>query len=164
MAMSPALRKSVLAAAAGGAIAIMGVYLPGPNGVEGTIHTPIRDVGGHWTVCTGHDGPDIIPGKYYSDAECAALLNKDLVPVQREVDGDVKVPIDEYMRAALYSMAFNIGIGAFRKSSMLRDVNAGNTAKARQDMMKWVDVNGKPNQGLINRREIDVALSEMGQK
>ncbi|WP_255557266.1 glycoside hydrolase family protein [Sodalis sp. dw_96] len=115
MAMSPALRKSVLAAAAGGAIAIMGVYLPGPNGVEGTRHYAYKDGAGVETICDGHTGKDVIPSKYYSDSECVALLQKDLAPVKKTVDSEVKVPIDAFERAALYSMAFHNGIGAFRK-------------------------------------------------
>ncbi len=164
MPMSPQLRSKIIAVAAVGAMTIMTVYLPGPDGVEGTVHVPQKDVGGHLFVCDGHDGTDIIPGKYYSDAECAAILKKDLIPVQREVDADIKVPVDEYTRAAMYSMAFNIGTGAFRKSSMLKDLNAGDTVKACNDMKAWVNVNGKANKGLINRREIDNTLCMMGQK
>jgi lysozyme len=152
-------------------MSIMAVYLPGPNGVEGTIHTPIRDIGGHWTVCTGHDGPDIIPGKYYSDAECAALLQKDLAPVKKSVDAAVKIPIDAFERAALYSLAFHDGIGAFRNSIMLKDVNAGDKDKACNDFKAWVyvtkKVNGKAvkviNKGLVNRADIDQSLCMMGQ-
>nr|HAL7249337.1 glycoside hydrolase family protein [Escherichia coli] len=44
----------------------------------GSIVTAIVGV---WTVCHGHTGKDIIPGKTYTEAECKALLNKDLATV-----------------------------------------------------------------------------------
>ncbi len=114
MAMSPTLRQKLVAAAGGGAIAITAALLGGAGGLEGTVYTPYRDVGGVWTVCTGHTGPDIIPGRRYTRAECDALLAKDLAPVKREVDADVKVPIGDYMRASMYSFAYNVGITSFR--------------------------------------------------
>lgn len=48
------------------------------------------------TVCDGHTGKDIIPSKKYSDAECDALLQQDLAPVQRIVDAAVRIPLRQY--------------------------------------------------------------------
>ncbi|MBO1564165.1 glycoside hydrolase family protein, partial [Yersinia pseudotuberculosis] len=78
--MSPALRKKILAVSAGGALAIAVALLGGHDGVEGREYIPYRDVAGVMTICDGHTGKDIIPGKKYSDAECDALLQKDLAP------------------------------------------------------------------------------------
>ncbi|WP_244576009.1 glycoside hydrolase family protein, partial [Escherichia coli] len=44
------------------------------------------DIVGVWTVCHGHTGKDIIPGKTYTKAECKALLNKDLATVARQIN------------------------------------------------------------------------------
>lgn len=54
-------------------------------------------------------GPDVVPGKYYSNEECDALLVKHLIPVKKAVDAAVKVPIDNYTRAALYSLPTTLG-------------------------------------------------------
>ena len=164
MAMSPQLRNKIVSAAAGGAMAITVAYLPGPYGVDGTEHTAYRDVAGVWTVCDGHTGKDVIPGKYYSDEECGALLEHDLAPVKKIVDSTVKVPMDNYTRAALYSFAFNVGITAYKNSSLLRHINSGNISQACNDLRQWVRVNGQRNKGLINRREIDRQLCFMGQQ
>ncbi|TKI01618.1 lysozyme [Martelella alba] len=164
MAMSPALRKKLISASAGGAIAITVALLCGNDGLEGTKHYPYRDVGGVWTVCTGHTGKDTIPGKYYSDAECNVLLADDLQSVKKEVDADIKVPIDPYMRAAMYSFAFNVGVNAFRHASLLHNLNAGNQPAACDGLRQWVRVNDQRNRGLINRREIERTVCMMGQK
>ncbi|TKI01555.1 lysozyme [Martelella alba] len=164
MAISPALRNKLIAAAGGGALTIAVALLGGSDGVEGRVYIPYRDVGGVWTVCDGITGPDVIQGKRYTDKECDVLLAKHLAPVKKEVDADVRVPIGDYMRASLYSVAYNIGITAFRNSSMLRHLNAGDMVRACNDMRAWVYVNKQRNRGLINRREIDRTVCMMGQK
>lgn len=163
MAMSPALKKKIIGAASGGAIAIAAALLGGSSGVEGRMYTPYRDVGGVWTVCDGITGSDVEQGKRYTDKECDALLEKHLAPVKKAVDAAVKLPTDDYTRAALYSFAYNVGVGAFRNSSLLRNINAGNTEKACDDLRAWVYVNKQRNRGLVNRREIDRQVCLMGQ-
>jgi len=160
----PALLRKILATATSGAGAagIVIVLLSGPTGVEGRRYTAYQDPGGVWTVCDGITGPDVIRGKRYTDSECDALLNKHLAPVKRVVDRAVKVPIDDYTRASLYSFAYNVGPGAFERSSLLRHLNEGNTIEACNDLRKWVYVNKQRNRGLINRREIDRQVCMMG--
>jgi len=163
MKMSPALKSKIAKVAGGTALTIAIALLGGPDGVEGQRSVPYRDVGGVWTVCSGITGPDVIPGHHYSDKECSTLLDKHLAPVKKSVDAAVKVPIDNYTRAALYSFAFNVGVTAFRNSSLLRHLNAGDTARACDDLRQWVYVNKQRNRGLINRREIDRQVCLMGQ-
>ena len=164
MAMSPELKSKIAKLAGATALTIAMALLGGPDGVEGQKSIPYRDQGNVLTVCSGITGPDVIEGKYYSQKECDALLAKHLAPVKKAVDAAVKVPIDEYTRAALYSFAFNVGITAFRNSALLRHLNAGDTAGACNDLREWVYVNKQRNRGLINRREIDRQVCLMGQK
>ncbi|EFJ5655263.1 lysozyme, partial [Escherichia coli] len=87
--MPPSLRKAVAAAIGGGAVAIASVLITGPSGddgLEGVSYIPYEDIVGVWTVCHGHTGKDIIPGKTYTEAECKALLNKDLAMVARQIN------------------------------------------------------------------------------
>ncbi|MEM8381718.1 glycoside hydrolase family protein, partial [Morganella morganii] len=77
---------------AAGAIAGALVLIPAYEGVE---YKPYRDVAGVLTVCYGHTGSDIQPGKLYTDAECKALLHDDLTTVRRAVYPMIKVPIDD---------------------------------------------------------------------
>lgn len=158
------MRKIVAAAGSGGAMLIAVALLGGHDGVEGRRYTAYQDVGGVWTTCDGITGSDVKRGHRYTDAECDALLVKHLTPVKRIVDRDVKVPIDDYTRAALYSFAYNVGTGAFERSSLLRHLNGGDTARACDDLHQWVYVNGKRNRGLVYRRYIDQTVCMMGAK
>lgn len=104
MAMTPKLRNSVIAAVGGGAIAIASALITGPtgnDGLEGVRYNPYQDVVGVWTVCYGHTGKDIMLGKKYTEAECRALLSKDLNTVARQIDPYIQKPIPVTMRGAL---------------------------------------------------------------
>ena len=94
--MSPSLRKAVAAAIGGGAVAIASVLITGPSGddgLEGVSYIPYEDIVGVWTVCHGHTGKDIMLGKTYTEAECKALLNKDLATVARQINPYINVDI-----------------------------------------------------------------------
>ncbi|MGU6722763.1 lysozyme [Salmonella enterica subsp. enterica serovar Pomona] len=152
-----ALRTKVKALLAGGAgaIAIAAAMLGGHDGLEGRRYEPYHDVAGVLTVCDGHTGKDIIPGKRYTDAECDALLNKDLALVAARIDPLIKASIPNSERAALYSFAYNVGAGAFARSTLLKKLNAGDQAGACDELKRWTYAGGKQWKGLVTRREIE---------
>lgn len=164
MAMTSSLRKKLLAAAGGGAIAIATVMLSGPNGLEGREHIPYRDIVGVITVCDGHTGSDIVWGKTYSDAECDALTLSDLQRIARQVDPHIKVPTTEMQRAAVYSFAYNVGANATINSTLLKRLNARDYAGACDQLRRWVYAGGKQWKGLMNRREIEREVCMWGVK
>ncbi|MDX7271937.1 lysozyme [Serratia marcescens] len=158
--MTPILKKRLLGAATGGAIAIAAVLIPSLEGVE---YKPYRDVVGVLTVCYGHTGPDIIPDKTYTEAECKAMLDKDLQPFARSVERSVKVPASEYQRAALISFSYNVGVKDFESSTLLKKLNAGDSRGACDEMRRWNKAGGKVWKGLINRREVEREICNWGQ-
>lgn len=160
--MSPALRNKIIGVSAAGALAIAGALLGGYGGLEGRKHVAYYDVVNVLTVCDGHTGKDIIPSKKYSDAECDALLQKDLAPVQRTVDAAVKVPLSKYQKASLYSFTYNVGQSAFTKSTLLKKLNTGDIKGACDELRRWIYAGGKPWKGLQNRREIERELCLAG--
>ncbi|EDQ1612748.1 lysozyme [Salmonella enterica] len=161
-----ALRTKVKALLAGGASAIViaAAMLGGNHGLEGRRHEPYRDVAGVLTVCDGHTGKDILPGKHYTDAECDALLNKDLALVAARVDPLIKTTIPNSERAALYSFAYNVGTGAFARSTLLKKLNAGDLAGACNELKSWTYAGGKQWKGLVTRREIEHEVCTWGLK
>ncbi|WP_241172778.1 lysozyme [Serratia marcescens] len=158
--MNSSLRNKLLAAAGGGAMAIAAVLIPSLEGLE---YKPYRDVAGVLTVCYGHTGADIIPGKAYTEAECKAMLDKDLVPFARSVERSVKVPASEYQKAALISFSYNVGIKAFESSTLLKKLNAGDSSGACDEMKRWNKAGGKVWKGLVNRREVEREICNWGQ-
>ncbi|HDS5480421.1 TPA: lysozyme [Serratia liquefaciens] len=159
--MSSTLKKRMVGAVAGGSVAIAAVLIPSLEGVE---YKPYRDVVGVLTVCYGHTGSDIIPTKTYTPAECKTMLDKDLVPFARSVERSVKVPASEYQKAALISFSYNVGVKAFESSTLLKKLNAGDSAGACDEMRRWNKAGGKVWKGLINRREVEREICNWGQK
>ena len=167
MAMSPALRNKVIAASSAGAIAVAGALITGTNGndgLEGLKLTPYRDVVGVPTVCYGHTGPDVVMGKRYTEKQCTDLLNADLQSVARQIDPAIDADIPDTMRGALYSFAYNVGVSAFKSSTLLRLINKGDSAGACDQLRRWKYAGGKEWKGLVNRREIEREVCVWGQK
>ncbi|WP_145500057.1 lysozyme [Yersinia bercovieri] len=161
MAISARLKKKIGLVASGGAMAIAIVLLGGKDGLEGREYTAYRDVAGVLTVCDGHMGKDIIPGKRYSDAECDALLHQDLAPIFATIDRIVNVPMSDFRKAALASFGYNVGITAMTHSTMLKKLNRGDTSGACDELRRWIKAGGKVWKGLINRREVERELCLM---
>jgi lysozyme len=158
MAMSNTLRNRLIAAAGGGAVLIATVFLGGKDGVEGRVYEPYKDVAGVWTVCDGITGAGVIQSKHYTDRECDSLLWQRVRQVKAQVDPLVKVPLSEYQRAALYSFTYNVGIGSFSKSMLLKRLNAGDQEGACNELRRWVYAGGVKWKGLLNRREMEQSL------
>lgn len=161
-----ALRPKIKMLLAGGAsaVAIAAAMLGSHNGLEGRRYVHYRDVAGVLTICDGHTGKDIIPGKHYTDAECDALLNQDLARVKAQIDPLIKVSIPESERAALYSFAYNVGTGAFARSTLLKKLNAGDHAGACNELKRWTYAGGRQWKGLVTRREIEREVCTWEQK
>jgi lysozyme len=111
-----------------------------------------------WTACYGHVGPDVQPGRVYTESECVALLHQDLAIADRAVDRAVQVPIASKTKAALISFVFNVGEGNFRKSTLLRMLNAGEIEAACNQLSRWVYAKGIRLRGLAKRREVERQL------
>ncbi|EIY1193393.1 lysozyme [Salmonella enterica] len=161
-----ALRPKIKMLLAGGAsaVAIAAAMLGSHDGLEGRRYVPYRDVAGVLTICDGHTGKDIIPGRRYNDAECDALLNKDLAQVAARIAPLIKVSIPNSERAALYSFAYNVGTGAFAKSTLLKKLNAGDHAGACNELKRWTYAGGRQWKGLVTRREIEREVCTWEQK
>ncbi|MBS0918516.1 lysozyme [Providencia rettgeri] len=147
--------KIKMAAAAGG---LMTLTVAMVTEFEGYDPNPYLDPIGVLTVCYGHTGPDIIPTKTYTKDECKALLEKDLAIVAKAVNPLIKVDIPDYTRAALYSFTYNVGTGAFSRSTLLKKLNAGDQAGACNELKRWIYAGGIKWKGLMTRREVEKAV------
>ena len=59
---------------------------------------------------------------------------------------------------ALISFAYNLGTGAFKRSTLLKHHNKGKTKKAAREFAKWTHANGRVLKGLVRRRDAEKAL------
>ncbi|MBJ3816669.1 lysozyme [Shimwellia pseudoproteus] len=158
---------SAAAIAGGGAAAIAAALITGPtgnDGLEGVRYQPYQDVTGVWTVCYGHTGTDILPGKTYSTAECTALLNRDLATVARQMAPAINVTVPETTRGALYSFVYNVGVGQFNTSTLRRKINQGDINGACDQLRRWTYAGGQQWKGLMTRREIERQVCLWGEQ
>lgn len=118
---------------------------------EGRVYRTYVDPAGVNTVCVGNTSA-AIPGETYTDEECSLLLIADLVPVIVAVGKLVKVPMSDEQTVATVSFVFNVGVGAFSRSTLLRKLNAGDYEGAAAEFERWVNAGGQRLPGLVVRR------------
>lgn len=120
---------------------------------------------GVWTIGYGHTSDEnlkVTKGLEIDEAEADRLLRLDIQEAERAVAGLVKVPLGDNQFAALVSFVFNVGIGAFKKSTLLRKLNEGDFGAVPAQMMRWTKAGGKHVEGLANRRAAEVGLWSKG--
>ncbi|CAM0557115.1 hypothetical protein EHLJMEHL_02203 [Vreelandella titanicae] len=118
---------------------------------EGKENQAYHDPVGVVTICYGHTATARI-GQTHSDAECEALLKQDLGKAFEAVDRHISVELPPTREAALASFVYNVGEGAFARSTLLRRLNAGQVREACDELLRWVHAGGIRLQGLVNRR------------
>ena len=142
---------SLLSVGASLGAAIGATFLINPS--EGRLNSTYIDPVGIATVCFGHTGSDVVPGKTYTTDECIKKLNKDTAKAEAVVRKCIKVPMKFYQEAALISFEYNVGEGAFCKSTLVKKFNAGDYTGGCNELSRWVYAGGKKLPGLVTRRE-----------
>lgn len=60
--------------------------------------------------------------------------------------------------AALTDLVYNIGRGNYRRSTLLKAINAGDYEEAKRQYVRWVYAGKKKLPGLVKRREAGLAM------
>lgn len=128
------------------------------EGYEGFRDTAYPDVVGVWTIGYGHTGPDVRPGLTITKEQGDTLLRSDISAAATCVKSAVTFPITQHQFDALVDFTFNLGRGAFLKSTLLKLVNAGDIPGAANEFLKWVNAGGRRVEGLVRRRTGERAL------
>lgn len=119
---------------------------------EGLRLTAYLDTGGVWTIGYGHTGGDVREGLTIPLSEAERLLTRDLRVAEGHVNDAVKVKLTQNQFDALVSFVYNVGGGAFRSSTLLKLLNAGDYDGAANQLPRWNKDNGRVVNGLTNRR------------
>lgn len=130
---------------------------------EGVKLTAYRDSAGVLTIGVGHTSaagaPTVTAGMRITAAEADKVLSRDLAAVEAAVNRMVTVPLNQNEFDALVSLVFNIGATAFRKSTLLRMLNAGDRKGAADQFLAWNKItrNGRKVElrGLTTRRQAE---------
>ena len=130
---------------------------------EGFSSTSYLDVVNIPTIGWGNtfyeDGRKVKLGEQISKTDALKLLE---VVVNRDfadkIFPSIKVKVSQSQFDAMVSLAYNIGTGAFLKSTLLKKVNAGDFAGAGEEFLRWNKAGEKVVLGLTRRREREKQL------
>ena len=115
-------------------------------------------VRGTLTIGYGHTGSDVSIGQTITEVQGRDILRRDLATAEGDVTGAVKVPLTQNQFDALVSFVFNVGGSNFRKSTLLKKLNARDFAGAAQQFAVWNKSKGQVLAGLSKRRAAEAAL------
>jgi GH24 family phage-related lysozyme (muramidase) len=126
---------------------------------EGLRTTAYQDAVGVWTIGYGHTSmagpPPVYPGMVITAAEAETILQQDLDIFERGVSQGLTIATHENSFSALVSFAFNVGLTAYRNSTLRTKHNAGDTAGAATEFLRWVYGDGQVLPGLVRRRQAE---------
>lgn len=128
---------------------------------EGCRLKAYRCPAGVLTIGYGHTGTDVKEGMEITAAQAVAMFNADVDKFARSVEASLEgVQLKQKQFDAVVSLAYNIGLGALKKSTLYRKVKANpDDPTIRAEFMKHVNarVNGvlKPLPGLVKRRRAE---------
>jgi len=129
---------------------------------EGLSLSAYQDQVGVWTIGYGHTGSDVTPDLTITQAQAEQLLQQDVASACDCVNNNVAVQLSQDQFDALVDFVFNLGAGAFKGSTLLRELNAGNFAGAAAQFEVWSHADGVVVAGLLRRRQAERALFEQG--
>lgn len=121
------------------------------------------DSGGVWTYGYGFtktpNGLKVTKGNYISKADSdkfiITIVTNELLEITRLIRRDLQ----PHQYIALISLTYNIGLTAFRRSTLLQYINQNRESETiRSQWVRWVYDNGQIVKGLQNRRRKEVAI------
>lgn len=125
---------------------------------------PYNDPVNHCTIGYGHLihlGPctpfDHEKWGKISEKEAKQLLRKDLEEFAKGVQEKTTLwpKLEQHERDALISFAYNVGLGAYGSSTLLKKLNQGDKRGAAKEFPRWVYASGQTLPGLVRRREAE---------
>jgi len=130
-------------------------------------HILYRDAVGVWTIGYGHAVFSKAERQKYlnglTESEALTLFRQDIKRFEDGVRESLKVPVNQAQFDALVSLAYNIGIYAFKNSTVLRLINEGAPMSEIEEAWKrWVYGGGRVLPGLVNRRNAEWKLFSTG--
>ena len=113
--------------------------------------------GDPWTIGWGSTGKGIVRGTVWTQTECDARLNRDLVRFAREVARALgAAPTSQNQFDAL--VCFHYNTGAIAKATLTRLHKAARFGEAELEFGKWITAGGQRMNGLVRRRRAEADL------
>jgi lysozyme len=118
-----------------------------------------------WTISWGltfyPDGTKVKEGDVITQQQAEDYFNAIVDDFAKKVDALIKSNVTDNNFSALVSFAYNVGMGNFQRSTLLRKVNANPKDKTiLAEFKKWTRANGEVLKGLVRRRDAEAKLYE----
>lgn len=117
------------------------------------------------TVCYG-ETEGVKRGDVYTPAQCRDMLAKKLPRYWSEIAECMGAELverqTEQRKIAFLSFAYNVGTGAFCKSTLLHKLRSGDVRGACDELLKWNRAAGIVFKGLTRRRQAERKLCMEG--
>jgi lysozyme len=124
---------------------------------EGCKLVPYLCPAGVWTCGWGSTGPDVMPGKPWTQEYADRRMRMDAMKFAR---GTLALcpGLAGSRLCAVSDFSYNLGLGNLQASTLRRKVNAGEWDEAKAQLMRWVRGGGRVLPGLVRRRKAEAEL------
>lgn len=126
---------------------------------EGFRASAYRCPAGVWTIGFGST-QNVKEGDFVTMEEAECMLRDSVGTIVCQLKSAVSTfsELSENQVSALIDFVYNLGIGNFLTSTMLKRLNEGEFESASLEFGKWVKAGGKTLPGLVKRREAERQL------
>jgi len=138
---------------------VIAIALPFTAHEEGLRTAAYLDGVGVPTICYG-ETEGVKLGDKKTKQECDAMFYAKLGVFAFAIDAEIQPTMTPNFHAAITSWAYNVGLGAAQKSTLIKKANAGDFVGACNELPKWKYAGGKPT--LAARRERERQLCMKG--
>lgn len=120
-----------------------------------------KDPVGIWTIGWGHT-KNVTQDMEIDVEHAESFLDEDLQPPEGVLNAELPLLLQTEFDA-LVSFAFNVGIKAFRKSTLFKNIYSGDSPSASKEFLKWDKARSKKGDvvtlpGLTRRRKAESEL------
>lgn len=137
---------------------------------EGFSSNLYNDAVGHCTIgygtlvhrgnCNGSESDEFQAG--ISKQRATELLKQEARKIEEVINTNVTISLNQSQFDSLVSFTYNVGTGAFKKSTLLKKLNNGDYSAVPKELKRWVKGGGKTIQGLVRRRDAEANLFANG--
>lgn len=125
---------------------------------EGFSSVAYKCPAGIWTIGYGStmiDGVPVVEGQVIIRQKALDDLYQRVAELAKQIDKLVDVDLTNNQLNALIDFCYNLGIGNFRLSALLKKLNQENYQGAADELLRWNKSGGKVLPGLTRRREAE---------
>lgn len=139
------------------ALSLSAAALVGIATHEGYVGQAYQDIVGVWTIGFGTT-EGVKPNQTITPVQAISRALTDAQKFEGALKQCVTVPLHQHEYDAYVSLSYNIGSGAFCRSTLVKKLNAGDYDGSCKEILRWNRAGGKEVRGLTIRRQQEYVL------